>query len=131
MCVCIKLETPPFVCIFDGSRFAVSQGCGGGGGAAGGAGTFLRVTAGQGLLFLCAQLPWRSRPPLPHRPHPGMWRLGVDLKWILGGWGSGVINAQHLGCCGCGVVVPVSFCLFCIVQVNGEFFSLSRFPQSC
>lgn len=63
--------------------FAPSQGCGGA------AGTFLRVTAGQGLLFLCAQLPWRSHPsPVVHTPACGGWEWVWGLLfWLLRLWG--------------------------------------------
>lgn len=87
--------------MFNGSRCTVSQERG-----VGRDGTFLRVTAGQGLLFLCTQLSWRSRPPPPPTTtttHPGIWGVGdgfvVDFAWV------GLLMPRRGFCCrGCGVL---------------------------
>lgn len=88
-----KFRNPPFVCIFNGSRFRVSQG-----GCGGVSGTFLGGTAGQGLfIFVHPAVP--EEPPPLHRPQPGVFTLGVDWEWILGGCSQMLdINVQHLGC---------------------------------
>lgn len=96
VCVCVYLETPPFVCIVNGSRFTVSQGCGVAGRAGGG---HFSATAGQGLfIFMHPAVPEEpvAPPPTIHTPFEV---AGSGLEWILGGWA--VNNVGHLGCC-CG-----------------------------
>lgn len=128
VCVYVYLETPPFVCIFNGSRFTVSQGCGG-------AGHFSQSQLVGGLLFLCTQLSRRSRRPSPavHTLAWGGWRgFGVDCGWV--GLRGGLLMSSftlllllRLRLQG-GDIPPISFygstpgtlVLCCIVWMNDE-----------
>lgn len=84
MCECIKLETLPFVCIFNGSRFPVSQGCGGG------AGTFLSHSWSGAFIFMRpAALEKLTTPPPSSTPQHVEAGGGfeVDSGWVgFGGY---------------------------------------------